>query len=144
MTTITAIRGSFEVSENKGLRIGLWIAQALLAAAFTTVGLVKLTTPIDQLQAAMPWVGGTMGPLARYIGVAELLGAAGLVLPSLTRVKPHLTPLAALGLTTVMFFAALTHASRGELGMLPVNATLGALAAFVAWGRARKAPIRPR
>ena len=139
-----AIQGSVEKSENKGLRIGLWVAQALLAAAFTTTGLTKLTTPLEQLKQAMPWVGGAMGGLAPFIGAAELLGAIGLVLPAATRIKPALTPLAALGLATIMLLAALTHGSRGEFGMLPVNLTLGSLAAFVAWGRARKAPIAPR
>jgi hypothetical protein len=67
-----------------------------------------------------------------------------LVLPAATRIKPALTPLAALGLATVMVLASLTHLLRGEVQMLPVTAVLAGLAAFVAWGRARKAPIAPR
>jgi hypothetical protein len=105
---------------------------------------MKATAPLEQLQASMPWVSGAMGPAVRLIGVVEVAGALGLVLPAATRVKPSLTPLAALGLTTVMVFASLTHLVRGEVQMLPITAVLAGLAAFVAWGRSRKAPIAPR
>jgi hypothetical protein len=67
-----------------------------------------------------------------------------LILPAATRIKPSLTPLAAIGLTTVMALASITHLVRGEVQMLPVTILLGGLAAFVAWGRSRKAPIAPR
>jgi uncharacterized membrane protein YphA (DoxX/SURF4 family) len=126
------------------MHFGLWAAQGLLALAFVAAGLMKLTTPIEQLRAAMPWVSGAMGGAVRFIGLAEVLGAVGLVLPAASRVKPELTPLAALGLLLVMVLATLTHASRGEFGALPVNVVLGGLAAFIAWGRTRKAPIASR
>jgi putative oxidoreductase len=58
--------------------------------------------------------------------------------------KPRLTPLAAAGLVLVMLLASAFHLSRGEVGALPVNLVLGGIAAFVAWGRSRKAPIRAR
>ncbi len=128
----------------KGLRIGLWVAQALLAVAFVGSGLMKVTTPIEQLQAQMPWTTGAMGSLVRFIGVAELLGGIGVVLPAATRIKPQLTVLAALGLATVMVLASITHLTRGEAAMVPVNVVLFALAAFVAWGRSKRAPISPR
>ncbi len=131
-------------TSGKGLRIGLWVAQVLLAVAFVASGLMKITTPIEQLQAQMPWTTGAMGSLVRFIGVAELLGGIGVVLPAATRIKPQLTVLAALGLATVMVLASLTHLTRGEAGMVPVNAVLFALAAFVAWGRSKRAPISPR
>jgi putative oxidoreductase len=82
--------------------------------------------------------------LVRFIGTSELLGALGLILPAAMRIKPVLTGFAALGLLTIMVLAALFHASRGEFGMLRVNSVLGALAAFVAWGRLKKAPIPAR
>jgi len=85
-----------------------------------------------------------MGEYVRFIGMAETLGAIGLVLPAATRIKPSLTPLAALGLTTVMVLAAITHVARGEAFMIPVNGVIGGLSAFVVWGRWRKAPIAPR
>jgi hypothetical protein len=78
------------------------------------------------------------------IGVCELLGAVGLILPSATRVLPVLTPVAASALTLVMVLAAGTHFSYGELPVIGVNVVLGGLAAFVAWGRFRRAPIAPR
>jgi hypothetical protein len=131
-------------ARGKGLHLALWVAQGLLAAAFFGAGVMKTTAPLEQLRAAMPWVNGAMGHLVRFIGTAELLGAVGLVLPAATRVKPWLTPLAALGLAVVMVLASLTHVARGEFPMLGVNAVLGGLAAFVAWGRSRKVPITPR
>ena len=91
----------------------------------------------------MGWPGDLPPALVRFIGASELAGALGLVLPSATRIRPLLTPLAAMGLVIVMLLAALFHISRGEWLALPINAVLGGLAAFVAWGRLRKAPIFP-
>jgi hypothetical protein len=83
-------------------------------------------------------------PLAvvRFIGVSELLGAMGLILPAATKIKPFLTPLAALGLLTIMILAMAFHLSRGEVQATPINIVLGGLAAFVAWGRTKKVPVR--
>jgi uncharacterized membrane protein YphA (DoxX/SURF4 family) len=131
-------------TSGKGIRVGLWSAQVLLALAFVASGLMKITTPIEQLQAQMPWTTGAMGSLVRFIGVAELLGGIGVVLPAATRIKPQLAVLAALGLATVMVLASITHLTRGEAGMVPVNVVLFAVAAFVAWGRSKRAPISPR
>ncbi len=131
-------------TSGKGLRVGLWIAQVLLGVAFVGSGLMKITTPIEQLQAQMPWTTGAMGSLVRFIGVAELLGGIGVVLPAATRIKPQLTVLAALGLVVVMILASITHVARGEIGMIPVNLVLAGLAAFVAWGRTKRARIAPR
>ncbi|HEX8390859.1 MAG TPA: DoxX family protein [Longimicrobium sp.] len=128
----------------RGLRVTLWIVQILLAAAFSMSGLMKLSQPIDALAAQMGWVTSVPAALVRFIGAAELAGAIGLILPAATRIQPRLTVLAALGLVVVMVLASGTHASRGEFGMLPVNLVLGALAAFVAWGRGKAAPIAPR
>jgi putative oxidoreductase len=128
----------------KALTIALWVAQVLLFVAFGMAGFPKLTTPLDQLVGMMPWVGAVPGALVRFIGLAELAGAIGVVLPAATRVRPGLTPLAALGLLTVMVLAAVFHQSRGEASVLPVHAVLGGLAAFVAWGRSSRAPIAAR
>jgi uncharacterized membrane protein YphA (DoxX/SURF4 family) len=107
-------------------------------------GLMKLSTPIEQLHQQMSWTLTVPTLLVRFIGASELAGAIGLILPAATRIQPRLTPLAAAGLVLVMILAAAFHISRGELVMLPINIFLGSLAAFVAWGRARKAPIAPR
>ena len=125
-----------------GLHIALWIVQILLFVGFAMAGVLKSTTPLDQLALKMPWVNAMPGWLVRFIGISELAGALGMVLPPLSRVKPGLTALAGVGLAVVMVLAAGAHISRGEFGALPVNALLGGLAAFVAWGRGRKVPFR--
>ncbi len=127
----------------KAWSIGLWVPQVLLAVAFGLSGTMKLVTPLDQLVDKMPWVA-QVGVFVRFIGLSEVAGALGLILPGVTRIKPGLTALAALGLVVIMVLAAGLHASQGEWGVLPVNFVLGGLAAFVAWGRARKAPFAPR
>jgi uncharacterized membrane protein len=129
----------------KMLHIALWCLQVLLAAAFLAAGWMKVSAPLEVLRAQMPWVTGAMGGAVRYIGAAEILGAVGLILPAATRILPWLTPLAASGLATVMALASITHASRGEIAPIAATATLGGLAAFVAWGRFRRppAPVLP-
>lgn len=128
----------------RALSIALWIAQVLLAGMFLMTGAMKLSQPISALGAQMPWVLDVPATLVRFIGAAELAGALGLLLPSLTRIQPRLTALAALGLVLVMVLASAFHLSRGEGAMVPMNLVLAALAAFVAWGRAKAAPIAPR
>ena len=92
----------------------------------------------------MPWVGDVPGALVRFIGVSELLGGIGLLLPSLTRIAPKLTALAAAALVAVMVLASGFHLLRGEYAAIGFNVVLGGLAAFVAWGRSSKAPIKSR
>lgn len=129
---------------SKGLHIGLWVGQSLLAAIFLMAGGMKLVAPVEELAKNMPWVHGAMGGLVRVIGLVEVLGALGLILPAATRIKPILTPLAAGGLLLVMLLAAATHISRGEFPSVGPPIVLGALAAFVAWGRYQAAPIAAR
>lgn len=126
--------------------IGLWAAQVLLAVAYLMAGFMKLTQPIDALAAMnMTWAASLPELFVRFVGLMEVLGALGLVLPAATRILPFLTPLAALGLSIVQVGAIVLHAARGETAMtLPINAVLLALSLFILWGRARKAPIRPR
>jgi hypothetical protein len=143
MTTATTPLAS-AARPSKALHIGLWVAQVLLALAFTSAGAMKLTQPIAVLAAKMVWPGAIPEGLVRFIGLSELLGGLGMILPAATRIKPALTPLAGIGLTTIMILAAVFHLSRGEAPMMPVNLALGGLAGFVAWGRLKKAPIAPR
>ncbi len=138
-----SLEGTASSSPSKGLGVALWIAQVLLAAVFGMSGAMKLFTPIAELAQKMPWVAHAPW-LVRFIGVSELAGALGLVLPSVTRVRPGLTPLAALGLVVVMALAVPFHLLRGEVAVVPVPVVLGALAGFVAWGRHRRLPIAPR
>ena len=126
------------------MKIALWIAQALLALAFLAAGAMKLTQPMETLATAMAWTTAVPEALVRLIGAAEILGALGLVLPAATRILPRLTPLAAALLAVVMLLASAFHLTRGEAMMVPINLILIALLAFVAWGRAARAPIAPR
>lgn len=122
----------------------LWGVQVLLAVLFGMAGVMKTTTPIPELAQAMGWPGDIPAALVRFIGVSEFAAAVGLILPAATRIAPVLTPLAGAGLVVVMALAAVFHVVRGELQALPFNVALGALAAFVAWGRLRKAPLDGR
>ncbi len=131
-------------TRNRALHVTLWLVQVLLAAMFLMAGGIKLSQPISALVPQMPWVTAVPAALVRFIGAAEVAGALGLVLPSLTRIQPRLTVLAALGLIVVMVLASAFHLSRGEGAMVPMNLVLAALAAFVAWGRGKAAPIAPR
>jgi len=146
MTTTTASTapGSIPTTAPRGLHVGLWVVQGLLAFAFTGAGMTKLTTPHDALVAQMPWAADAPAWLPLFIGVAEVAGALGLILPSALRIQPKLTPLAGALLAVVMTLAAGTHLMRGEMFMLLPNAVLGGLAAFVAWGRFSAAPIASR
>lgn len=132
------------VPAGRGLHIGLWAAQVVLAVLFGMAGMSKTTQPIADLAQQLGWPGAVPAGLVRFIGTAELLGSIGLVLPAATRINPWLTPLAAAGLVTVMVLASVFHLTRGELGGVAFNAVLGSVAAFVAWGRIRKAPIASR
>lgn len=131
-------------SSGRGLRVALWVAQGVTAALFAMAGSMKATLPIADLATKIPWAPSAPEALVRFIGVAELAGAVGLVLPALTRIKPGLTALAGAALTLVMILATAFHISRGEFGALPITVVLGSLTAFVAWGRFRAAPIAPR
>jgi putative oxidoreductase len=126
------------------MKIALWIVQVLLAIAFFMSGMMKLVSPIEEIAKNAGTWALEMPALVRFIGVAEVAGALGLILPAATRIKPILTPLAACGLLLVMILAALFHASRGEFSSIGANVLLGGLAAFVAWGRLKKVPILPR
>lgn len=125
------------------MNVVLWIVQVLLALLFGFAGVTKTFTPIAELAQQMPWVADQPG-LIRFIGISELLGAIGLVLPAATRIKPGLTPLAAAGLAVIMVLAAGFHAMRGEWSSIGTNAVILALALFVVWGRTKRAPIAPR
>jgi putative oxidoreductase len=127
-----------------GLHTALWIAQILLACAFGMAGVGKSTAPIAELAPDMPWVLDIPEALVRFIGLSEFAGGLGMVLPSVTGIRPVLTPLAALGLALIMLLAAAFHLVRGEVPVIAFNAVLGAMALFVAWGRLRRAPIPPR
>jgi uncharacterized membrane protein YphA (DoxX/SURF4 family) len=110
----------------------LWIVQGLLAALFLFAGGMKLYLPIEEMTKEMPMPGWFL----RFIGVAEMLGAIGLILPGLLRIRPGLTPLAAAGLVIIMIGATVISLAGGVAqALIPLVA--GLLAAFVAYGRWR-------
>lgn len=128
----------------RALHVVLWIVQVLLAAVFAMGGVVRTTLPIAELAKQLPWAAALPEPLVRSIGVAELAGALGMILPAATRILPALTGSAGVGMAVVMAVSLALHLSRGEMNGAPVYVTFGSLAAFVAWGRLRKAPISSR
>jgi uncharacterized membrane protein YphA (DoxX/SURF4 family) len=116
--------------------LALWIVAIVLAVAFVGSGLMKLALPKDKLVAnGQGWAQDVTPANIRLIGVAEVLGAAGLILPPIVHVAAVLVPLAAVGLVFVMGGAVVVHARRGEAINIVVNVVLLALAVFVAWGR---------
>ncbi len=126
------------------MNIVLWVIQVLLAAGFLMAGGMKLMTPHDALAAQMAWVNHMPAIAPKLIGLLEVLGALGLILPALLRIKPGLTPLAASCLALLMVGAFITHLLLGEYPMSLPSLVMGGLAAFVAWGRKKRAPILPR
>ena len=120
---------------SKGLNLGLWIAQGLLALMFVGGGVWKLVTPIPQLAALIPWAGQVSPALLYTTATFDLLGGLGVLLPSLTRIKPGLTVLAAVGCAALQIAAILFHLSRGEAANTPFNFLLVGLSLFVVWGR---------
>ncbi|MBL8953173.1 MAG: DoxX family protein [Myxococcaceae bacterium] len=131
-------------ARSKGLHIALWVVQVLLGLMFAFAGATKAFSPFESLADRMPWTVAVGVGMTRFIGLSELLGGIGLIVPAATRIMPKLTAAAGAGLALVMVLAAGFHVMRGEFAALPINLVLAGLAAFVAWGRATKAPITPR
>jgi putative oxidoreductase len=136
-----AVRHS--ASPGRGLNIALWGAQVLLFVGFVVSGVMKLGMPLAELAQWAPWTAEVSPAFVRFVGAAEVLGAVGVLLPAITRIQPALTSLAALGLATIAFLAVGFHLLRGEPHAIAAPAILGALAAFVAWGRALRRTAAP-
>lgn len=128
----------------KMLGMALWLAQLFLAFVFGSSGYLKVSLPMAELATRLAWTAALPEALLRVIGTCELLGAAGLILPSITRIRPRLTPLAATGLAAIMLLSGAFHLARGEGRFVPVNLTIAGIALVVAWGRAVRLPIAPR
>lgn len=132
------------IKTSKAMHISLWIVQVLLAAMFLMSGFMKASMPVEKLSAMLPWATSVPVALIKFIGLSELLGGLGLILPSLLRIKPTLTIWAGFGLATIMLLAIPFHISRGETPLIGMNAMFMVLSLFVAWGRSKKAPILPK
>ena len=115
------------------MNVTLWIIAGVLAAAFAAAGLMKLAQPKAKLaESGMAWTEDFTDGQVKLIGLVEVLGAIGLILPAALDIAPILTPIAAAGLAISQLLAAVVHVRRGEKQMLPINLVLAALAAFVA------------
>ena len=133
-TVVSIRRGLVRRPDMKN--ITLWIVQVVLAGLFLFAGGMKLVAPIEMLTAQLP----LPGVFVRFIGVCEVLGALGLVLPGLLRIRTDLTPLAARGLVILMVGATMfTPPDQLPTAIIPV--AVGLLAASIAIGRERVAPL---
>jgi hypothetical protein len=140
MAELRADRRSGSVDADRSsrrLHYALWTVQWLLAAVFLLAGVSKLVMSIEAMtqQIQLP------GWFLRFIGVAETLGAIGLILPGLLQIRPGLTPLAAAGLVIIMVGATVVALVIGEVVGALISLIVGLLAAFVAYGRSRLAPL---
>jgi hypothetical protein len=123
------------------MNIALWVLQVLLAAAFLAHGLLLLFPPPDiaaQMLAELPrwfWL---------FLGVAEVAAAVGITLPGVARVMPRLVPAAAVGIVIVMISATVWHLVRAEWSSAVITFVLLLMATYVAYMRARIAPIPAR
>jgi hypothetical protein len=118
----------------------LWVVQGLLALLFLWAGGIKLVLPLEELTGPVP----IPGLFLRFIGVAEVLGALGLILPGLLRIRPGLTPLAATGLVIIMIGAIGITLAAGDLAGPLIPLAAGLLAALVAYARWRLVPLSGR
>jgi uncharacterized membrane protein YphA (DoxX/SURF4 family) len=135
---------SAAVTFRKALNITLWVVQLLLACFFVMVGYAHALMPFDEVAQQATWMNDMPRWLSLFIGYAEISGGLGLVIPAATRIAPWLTPLAALGLATIMILAIPFHVLKGEASVTWIHALIAAPAVFVAWGRWRQAPIAGR
>ena len=117
------------------MNVFLWVLQIVLAGMFAMAGIMKSAQPKDKLRGRLPWVEDFSAGTVRFIGIVELLGAIGLVVPAATGILPVLTPLAATGLAIVMVLAMNTHRRRREPGAIGFDAVLFGVAVVIAWGR---------
>ena len=117
------------------MNIVLWIVQSLLAAMYLMAGLLK-TLQTAKAKETLPWAQNRSDGFVRFIGISELFGALGLILPLVTGILPGLTVVAAVGLTLIQLLAIFTeHLPKKEYNVIPVNLILVALAVFVVVGR---------
>lgn len=125
---------------SKTMHVILWVAQ-ILVALFLLTGAALKFQPIEKIAAMMPWARQVPAVVVRLLGIIDLLGAVGLILPSLLRIKPLLAVWAAIGVIALMVCATIFHVYRGEVSVVGVNIFCAFIATFIAWGRLKKAPI---
>lgn len=121
--------------KNNAMNILLWIAQGIAGAMFILAGAMKSTQPLEKLSGQMSWINDFSTGMVRFVGISELLGGIGLVLPWATGIVPVLTPLSGAALAVVMIAAAIYHVRKKEMKAIGMNIFLFALTVFVAYGR---------
>lgn len=124
---------------SKALNITLWTLQTLLAATLIWAAIQKLGKSPQELAAMWPWTGEVSPTLVKLTSLADLLGGTGLIAPALLRVKPVWMSVAALGIVVLMICASVFHIARGEVSQIGFNVVVALIAAFIAWGRWKKA-----
>jgi len=123
------------------VNIALWVVQILLALAFLMAGGMKVSQPMEKLKKAMSWTSHTTVGTVRLVGILEILGALGLILPAVTGILPWLTPVAAIGLVLTMIGAAIVHIRLKEFAGLGAPLVLFLLALFIVYGRFMLSPL---
>lgn len=125
------------------MNILLWVLQILMGVYFFAIGVIHFVIP-PGLPDAMAWMYDLSPVLHYFSGTAEILGGLGLILPSVTKIKPKLTPLAGAGLVIVMIGAAFWHLNRGEAMNITLNVVNALVLAFIAYGRWKLKPIEEK
>jgi hypothetical protein len=121
------------------LNVLLWAAQAFVGVSFAVIAWIKLSKPIAELAAMWPWTGEFPEAMVRGLGVIDLGGGLGIVLPTLTRIRPNLAVTAAACCAALQVCAMIFHISRGEAEATPVNVVFLSLSLFIFWGRRKYA-----
>ncbi|MDB4887569.1 MAG: putative integral rane protein [Gemmatimonadetes bacterium] len=127
---------------SKRANIALWIAQGLVAALFLMAGVMKFVMPVAEMTKGTPFSGTFM----HFIGVCEVLGALGLLLPGITGRYRGLTSLAATGLLIIMIGATVVTATSPKPSQAVMPFVVGILCAVIAYARrgdARRASSTP-
>lgn len=121
------------------LNVALWVCQILLAVVFGYSGVMKSTKTEKEL-VAMGQTGVENLPqnLIRFIGISEILGVIGIILPRLTGILPILTPVVAVCFGIIMILASIVHFRRNEKKTALMNWLILLVCAFVAYGRFRE------
>ena len=123
------------------MNIVLWVVQVLVAIMFLMVGFMKAFQPLDQVAKSFKWVPSFPPAFVRFIGICEILGAIGILLPPLVHILPWLAIAAAVGFILAAGGGAVVHISRHEYSVIGVNIVLIILCIFVIYGRVALAPL---
>ena len=132
-------------NERNWLNVALWIIQILLAIGYAIAGIMKIVSPISDLAMEMAYAADVPEWFVRTVGVLEVAGAVGIIMPAITKIMTWLVPLTAICFSLIQVTAIFIHANYGETAQfLAINLTLLAMSLFVLWGRWKKLPITAR